>query len=312
MTPLLKPFAQGMLVLDHGHQMYWEQCGNPAGVPVVYLHGGPGEGSHPRLRSLLLPLPVNWILYDQRGAGRSIPRAAIHANTTRDLVNDLERLRRHLSVERMMLAASSWGSVVALSYALAYPDQVSGLVLRSPFLGSAEEIDWFMVGNRPAFPEAWHAFSAMAGQTASTALAAAYYRLLTSPDPRVHLAAAREWHRWETTMAQWPETTGHALPPDGFIALPLARLEAHYLSQQCFLPEPGLLERVKGHRVATLPCHIVHGSEDRLCLPGLAARLADCFSASQRTEIPGAGHSLQSANLQVAFRQAIAACAGLV
>ncbi len=311
MTPLIQPFAQGMLALDHGHQMYWEQCGDPDGAPVVYLHGGPGEGSHPRLRNLLAYLPVNWILYDQRGAGRSIPRAAIHANTTRDLVNDLERLRQHLSVERMVLAASSWGTVVALGYALRYPEQVSGLVLRSPFLGSTEEIDWFMAGNRHTFPAAWQQFSGMAGHPATAMLATAYYRLLTSPDPRIHLAAAREWHRWEATMAQWPENTRQP-PPDGFMALPLARLEAHYLSQQCFLPEPGLLELLKGHQASTLPCHIVHGSEDRLCLPGMAARLAERFSSGQRTEIPGAGHSLQSANLLAAFRQAIAACSGLV
>lgn len=311
MTPPVQPFAQGMLALDHGHQMYWEQCGAPDGVPVVYLHGGPGEGSHPRLRGLLAPLPVNWILYDQRGAGRSIPRAAIHANTTRDLVNDLDILRRHLSVERMVLAASSWGTVVALEYALRYPEQVSGLVLRSPFLGSAEEIAWFIAGNRHTFPAAWQQFSGMAGHPPTATLATAYCRLLTSPDPRVHLAAAREWHRWEATMAQWPDAPGQALRPDGFMALPLARLEAHYLSHQCFLPESGLLERLEGHRAATLPCHIVHGSEDRLCLPGMAARLAERFSGGQRTEVPGAGHALQSANLLAAFRQAIVAGIGL-
>ncbi|MBM3581670.1 MAG: alpha/beta fold hydrolase, partial [Alphaproteobacteria bacterium] len=190
--PRIEPYEQGQLDLDGPHRMYWEQSGNPNGVPVLLLHGGPGAGASPTHRRFFDPAFYRIVIFDQRGAGRSAPYAEIRANTTAHLIADIERLRQRLGVERWLVFGGSWGALLALAYGIAHPGRCSGFVLRGVFLGRRAEIDWFMGGMRAVFPEAWRAFAGHVlpiGELAPApeALLAAYRRRLDDPDPAVHL-----------------------------------------------------------------------------------------------------------------------------
>jgi len=195
--PECEPYASGQLGLSTRHSMHWEVCGNPDGVPLVFLHGGPGGGSLPHHRRFYDPSFWRIVLYDQRGAGRSRPVAELAENTTAHLVADLDRLRAHLNVDRWLLFGGSWGSTLALAYAETHPQRVMGLVLRGIFLASPNEIEWFLYGMRYLFPEPWRAFTEFLPEDERDDLLGAYYRRLTDPDPAVHLPAARAWDRYE-------------------------------------------------------------------------------------------------------------------
>src|SRR5258708_662891 len=189
--PPIEPYATGRLAVDGRHSLYWEESGNPQGLPVIFLHGGPGAGATPTHRRFFDPASYRIIIFDQRGAGRSTPLGEITDNTTRHLVADIERLRQHFGVERWVVFGGSWGSTLALSYAEAYPERCRALVLRGIFLCRRSEIDWFLNGVRAVFPEAWRAFAAAIPEGERGDLLTAYYRRLVDPDPAVHLAAAR-------------------------------------------------------------------------------------------------------------------------
>ncbi len=233
--PEIEPYASGRLPLDAVHTMHWEACGNATGVPLVFLHGGPGGGCLPHHRRYYDPSFWNIVLYDQRGAGRSTPVASLVDNTTQHLVADLERLREKLGIERWLLFGGSWGSTLALAYAQAHPDRVLGLVLRGIFLATQAEIDWFMHGFRTIFPEAWRAFAQFLPQDERVDLLANYHRRLTDPDPAVHLPAAHAWDRYEgacSTLLPQPDVAGKF---DGdAAALAIARIEAHYFVHKGF------------------------------------------------------------------------------
>src|SRR5215469_13630658 len=191
--PPVAPRRSGRLALDRRHTMYWEECGNARGVPVVFLHGGPGGGSAPDHRRHFDPAFYRIVLYDQRGAGQSTPLGELTDNTTQYLIADLERLRNHLAVERWLVFGGSWGSTLALAYAEAHPARVLGLVLRGIFLARAWEIHWFVHDMRFVFPEAWQAFAGFLPEAERGDILAAYYRRLTHADPAVHLPAAHAW-----------------------------------------------------------------------------------------------------------------------
>ena len=195
--PPLEPSDSGMLDLDGGHRMYYEVSGNPEGVPVVFLHGGPGAGTHAHHRRYFDPRHYRIVLFDQRGAGRSEPFGELAGNTTPDLIADMERLRRHLAVERWMLFGGSWGSTLALAYAEEHPDRCLGLVLRGIFLGRKLEVDWFLHGMRNFFPEAWDRFVGFLPPEERSHLLTNYYRRLTDPARDVHMPAARVWAAYE-------------------------------------------------------------------------------------------------------------------
>jgi len=236
--PPIEPFSQGMLPLDGLHQMYWEQCGVPDGQPVLYLHGGPGDGCAPASRQLFDPAHYRAVLFDQRGCGRSVPRGEWRNNTTAHLIADIERLREHLGIERWLLFGGSWGSTLALAYAQAHPQRVTGLVLRGIFLGRQSEIDWFMHGMGQFHPEAWQEFVAPIPSSERGQLLQAYYRGLCDPDPHVHLPLARSWSRYEAScVALRPHPDTMLRAGSEYLALPLARLEAHYFIHHIFLPE---------------------------------------------------------------------------
>jgi len=290
--PACDPVVTGMLALDRRHTMHWEVCGNAAGVPLVFVHGGPGGGSLPHHRRFYDPAFWRIVLYDQRGAGRSAPIAELTDNTTAHLVDDLERLRTHLAIERWVLFGGSWGSTLALAYAEAHPARVAGLVLRGVFLASRREIDWFMYGMRNVFPEAWRAFSAHLPPAERGDLLHNYYRRLTDPDPAVHFPAARAWDLYESACsALMPRPEGVARHEDDDAALAIARIEAHYFVNDGFLPEGQLLAELP--RIRHIPCTIVQGRYDVVCPPITADALAQAWPEAEYIVVPDAGHSVR-------------------
>jgi len=290
--PACQPADSGMLPLDRRHTMHWEACGNQAGVPLVFIHGGPGGGSLPHHRRFYDPAFWRIVLYDQRGAGRSTPIADVVDNTTPHLVADLERLREHLGITRWVLFGGSWGSTLALAYATAHPGRVLGLVLRGVFLASRAEIDWFMHGMRQVYPEAWRAFAEFLPPAERGDLLRHYHARLTSPDPTVHMPAARAWDRYESACsALIPRAEALARHDDDAAALAIARIEAHYFVHDGFLADGALLAGVA--RIRHLPCTIVQGRYDVICPPVTADALARAWPEAEYVVVPDAGHSVR-------------------
>ena len=289
--PEVDPYATGRLAVDARHTLYWETCGNHDGVPLVFLHGGPGGGCQPHHRRYFDPQFWRTVLFDQRGAGRSAPSADLVDNTTPHLVADLERLRRHLAVERWLLFGGSWGSTLALAYAEAYPERCLGLVLRGIFLARPSELDWFMHGMRYVFPEAWRAFAEFLPPAERGDLLGNYYRRLANPDPTVHLPAAQAWDRYEGACSKLLPSD---LPPRfecDDSALAIARIEAHYFVNRGFLAPDELVANVG--RIRHLPCTIVQGRYDIICPPVTADALARAWPEAEYIVVPDAGHSVR-------------------
>ncbi len=289
--PECVPYASGMLALDSRHTMYWEECGNPDGVPLLFIHGGPGGGSLPHHRRFYDPALWRVVLYDQRGAGRSTPVANIVDNTTAHLIDDIERLRNHLRVERWVLFGGSWGSTLALLYAQAHPDRVLGLVLRGVFLATKAELHWFLDGMQRIFPEAWREFTHFLPPEERGDVLGSYYSRLTNADPHVHAPAAHAWDRYEgacSTLLPKPSSGGRA---DGDSALALARIEAHYFAHDAFLRPNQILDGVQ--RIRHLPCTIVQGRYDIICPPSTADALSRAWSEAELIVVPDAGHSVR-------------------
>jgi proline iminopeptidase len=288
--PPLVPNRTGRLALDRLHTMYWEECGNPRGVPVVFLHGGPGGGIAPDHRRYFDPSFYRIILYDQRGSGQSTPLGELTDNTTDHLVADLERLRVHLGSEKWLVFGGSWGSTLALAYAEAHRDRVLGLVLRGVFLARSWEIRWFLVDMRNFFPEAWNAFAGFLPEAERGDLLARYYRRLIYPDPSVHMPAAHAWSRYESscsTLLPDPDLVAHF--DEDAAALAIARIEAHYFVHGLFLSGDALLEGVA--RLRDIPCSIIQGRYDVVCPIRSADDLHRAWPEAEYVVVPDAGHS---------------------
>jgi proline iminopeptidase len=288
--PEIGPFETGYLPLSGGHVMYWEQAGNPRGQPVLFLHGGPGAGAGAGHRRFFDPGFWRIILFDQRGAGRSRPLGSLVQNTTADLVEDIEILRRHLGLNRWLLFGGSWGSTLALAYAQACPERVTGCVLRGVFLGREQEVDWFLHGLAAVFPDAHAAFAGFLPASERHDLVGGYLKRLNDPDPAVHMAAARAWSVYEgscSTLLPSPDTVASFAQDRS--ALGLARIEAHYFAHRLFLPPEGLLGRMD--RISHIPAEIVQGRYDMICPARTAFELAEAWRAARLTVIPDAGHS---------------------
>jgi proline iminopeptidase len=288
--PEIGPFETGYMPVSAGHVMYWEQVGHPRGQPVLFLHGGPGAGAGAVHRRFFDPSFWRVIIFDQRGAGRSRPLGSLVANTTQDLVDDIEQLRRHLRLDRWLLFGGSWGSTLALAYAQAHPDRVAGLVLRGVFLGRQIEVDWFLHGLQAIFPDAHAQFVQFLPEAERGDILGAYLRRLTDPDPAVHMSAARAWSVYEgscSTLLPSPDTV--ASFAQDRTALGLARIEAHYFAHNLFLLPEGLLGRMD--RIGHLPAEIVQGRYDMVCPMRTAFELAAAWPSARLTIIPDAGHS---------------------
>ncbi len=279
-----------MLPVGGGHVIYWEQVGNPAGQPVLFLHGGPGAGAGSVHRRFFDPNQWRVIIFDQRGAGRSRPLGGLVQNTTPHLVADIEMLRDHLGIQRWLLFGGSWGSTLALAYAQAHPLHVVGLVLRGVFLGRDEEVYWFLHGMSRVFPEAHRAFAGFLPEEERGDLLGAYYQRLVDPDPRVHRPAAEAWSIYEgscSSLLPSPElVTAFAQDQS---ALGLARIEAHYFMNGLFLPEGGLLGQMDA--VQEIDAEIIQGRYDMVCPPVTAHDLAEAWPRARLSMIQDAGHS---------------------
>ena len=298
--PPIEPYDSGMLKLDLTHDMYWEQSGYPKGLPVLFLHGGPGAGATSIHRRFFDPSTFRIVIFDQRGAGRSTPRGELADNTTGHLIDDIESLREHLEIEQFLLFGGSWGSTLALAYAEAYPDRCLGLVLRGVFLGRPSEIDWFLYGIRTVFPEAWRDFVAPLAAEECGDLLANYYRRLTSDDAEIYLPAARAWSRYEgacSTLMPSPETV--AAFGEDEMAYALARIETHYFINGNFMAENALLDRLG--RVKHLPCTIIQGRYDMICPISTAEELHLAWPQSEFVVVPDAGHSAMDPGIRSAL-----------
>ena len=287
--PPIEPFDSGMLPLDDVHTMYWETSGRADGIPVLFLHGGPGGGSSPEHRRFFDPMFFRAVLFDQRGAGASTPVGETSANTTQQLIDDIERLREYLGIERWLVFGGSWGSTLGLAYGQAHPLRCLGFLLRGIFLGRPSEIDWFLHGLKNVFPEAWHKFAGMLPQDERRDLLRGYLKRLFDPDPRVHLPYARAWSEYEgtcSTLLPNPDLVRHFTDE----ALGLARLEAHYFAHRCFLEPNELLSRID--RIRHLPASIVQARYDMVCPIVNADELARAWPSARYVIVPDAGHSV--------------------
>ena len=290
--PEINPYESGMLDVGDGHSLYWELSGNPKGKPVVFLHGGPGGGSSADHRRQFDPDKYKILVFDQRGCGKSKPYASLDANTTWDLVDDIERLRtRVANVEQWQVFGGSWGSTLALAYAETYPERVAELVLRGIFLFDQYEIDWMYKegGASQVYPDKFEEFIAAIPEGERGDLVEAYRKRLTSDDAETRLAAAKAWSKWEgdiVTLLPSPETIEHFTSPQ--VAVAVARIENHYMARHGWLEEGQLLRNAT--RLHGIPGIIVQGRHDS-CTPPIAAwRLKQAWPEVELNIIPDAGH----------------------
>jgi proline iminopeptidase len=293
--PPAAPLAHGMLAVGDGHHVYFERCGNPGGLPVLFLHGGPGSGCSPRQRQLFDPARFHVVLFDQRGCGRSTPRGGCHANTTRELVEDIERLRLHLGIERWLVFGGSWGAALAVAWCSAHPQACLGAILRGSFLTGQGDLDWFFgpEGAGAICADAWSALCAALPEAAEgRALAALSARLGDPHDAGAAPVAAQAWAAWEEALIA-PDRTPPAPPTrsatEQAALIDKYRVQAHYLAHRCFLGEEAVLEAAG--RMAGIPTAIVHGRLDLVCRTRNALRLHAALPGSRLLLVDGAGHS---------------------
>ncbi len=291
--PPIDPFDQRVLDVGDGHRVYVEQAGNPDGIPVVVLHGGPGGGCSPAMRRYFDPNVFRVVLFDQRGCGRSRPHASVEANTTWHLVADIEQIRVTLGIDRWIVFGGSWGATLALIYAQAHPARVAALTLRGVFLMTQPELDWFYGGGAGKFwPDLWQRFADLIPEDEQGDFIAAYHRRLFSGDLPLETRFARAWAAWENALASM-ESDGITGESPADYARAFARLENHYFVNGGFLSEDQqILHPVQMAKIAKIPGVIVQGRYDMICPPVSAYRLAQMWPKSKLTLVGRAGHAL--------------------
>jgi proline iminopeptidase len=289
--PPIEPFDQRVLDVGQGHRVYVEQCGKPDGVPVLVLHGGPGGGCSPAMRRYFDPAIYRTVLFDQRGCGRSRPHAGVEANTTWDLIVDVEMIRMVLGIDRFILFGGSWGATLALVYAITHPERVRHLVLRGVFLMTRAELDWFYGGGAGAFfPDLWARFIAPIPLAERGDLIGAYHRRLFSGNLMEETRVGRVWSAWENALASVEGDGGGGESPADY-ARAFARLENHYFQAGGFLPEDGWILKNR-KKIEHLPVSIVQGRFDMICPPAAAWTLAEGWPGAELRLVPLAGHAL--------------------
>jgi len=290
--PEIEPFDSGMLKVSDLHTLYYEQSGNPNGKPVVFLHGGPGGGTNPKCRRFFDPAVYRIVLFDQRGCGKSTPHAELHENTTWNLVNDIERIRTHLGIDRWQVFGGSWGSTLALAYAQTHPERVTELVLRGIFMLRRWDLEWFyQKGCDALYPDAWETYLKAIPAVEHGDLMSAYYRRLTSSDPIERVEAARAWSVWEGATSYLWQDEGHiqSSGEDEF-ALAFARIECHYFVHGGFFEhDDQLLRNVE--RIRKIPAVIVQGRYDVVCPMRSAWDLHRAWPEADLRIVQDAGHS---------------------
>ncbi|MCW9032898.1 MAG: prolyl aminopeptidase [Alphaproteobacteria bacterium] len=308
--PPIEPYDCGRLDVDDVHSLYWETSGNPKGVPVVFLHGGPGAGCQPIHRRFFDPKHYRIILFDQRGCGRSQPLGDLHNNTTPHLVSDMELIREHLGVERWINFGGSWGSTLALAYGISHPERCLGFVLRGIFLCRDPEIEWFIDGVKRVFPEAWRRFAHYLPENERGDLLKSYYHRLTHPDPLVHGPAARIWCQFESSCSTLQSNQNYGDNQDNFMnfgidrdLVALARLESHYLINKAFMGENHILASIE--KLSDHPAEIVQGRYDMVCPIATADDLSQAWPKAKYTIISNCGHSALESGIRLTLVSAM-------
>ncbi|MDY7005826.1 MAG: prolyl aminopeptidase [Cyanobacteriota bacterium] len=303
--PPIQPYKVDNLKVSDIHTIYYEECGNPQGKPVVFLHGGPGGGIMPLYRQYFDPKKWRIILFDQRGCGRSTPHAELSQNTTWDLVSDIEKLRLHLSLEKWVLFGGSWGSTLALAYSQTHPENCLCLILRGIFMVRPKEISWFyQEGASNIFPDAWEEYLKPIPIEERGDLVKAYYQRLTSDDEKVRLEAARAWSIWEGSTSKLIPTSNVSQKfGDSYFALAFARIECHYFINKCFFEyEEQLLKNI--YKIRHIPGVIVQGRYDVVCPMVSAWELHKAWPEAEFIVVPDAGHSVSEPGIKDALIKA--------
>ena len=300
--PAIEPFDSGMLKVSDIHEIYYERVGNPDGIPVVFLHGGPGGGLIPMYRQFFDPKAFHIILFDQRGSGKSTPHAELTENTTWTLIEDIETLRVKFGIEKWYVFGGSWGSTLSLAYAETHPDRASGLILRGIFLTRRKELEWFyQYGASEIFPDFWERYRDEIPEDERGDMMSAYYKRLTSDDAATRVSAARAWSVWEgSTSKLYPDKDlmDHWEGEDE--ALALARIECHYFMNNSFFPaEDYLIENVG--KIRHIPTVIVQGRYDVVCPAVSAWELHRAFPEADLQIIADAGHSISEKGITSAL-----------
>ena len=287
--PAIEPYRKDWLDVGGGHRVYFEESGNPAGFPVLFVHGGPGSRSRPAHRRFFDPAFYRIVLFDQRGCGQSTPSGSTVENTISHLVADIEQLRHYLGVDRWLLFGGSWGSTLGLAYAIAHADRVAGMVLRGVFLGSAAEVEWYVSGIRRFAPEAWTEFARDAGES----IIEHYRQLIDHSDVSIALAAARRWCDYEARIMAIGEMSNgsdggrNATTTEELLAG--ARIQLHFLAHQCFLRPNQLLDDL--WRIGDKPITLVQGRMDMVCPPISAFEVSRRLVGANLRLVPSGGHS---------------------
>jgi proline iminopeptidase len=300
--PAIEPFETGMLKVSEIHTIYYERCGNPAGIPVVFLHGGPGGGLIPLYRQYFDPQFYHIILFDQRGSGQSTPHADLRENTTWDLIADMETLREKFDVEKWFVFGGSWGSTLALAYAETHPNRCRGLALRGIFLTRPQELKWFyQSGASEIFPDFWERYRDEIPVEERGDFMTAYHKRLTSDDEKTRLSAAKAWSVWEgSTSKLFPDNDLMNHWEGEHEALSLARIESHYFMNNSFFDsENYLLENVD--KIRHIPTVIVQGRYDVVCPMTSAWDLHKAFPEAELIIVADAGHSVSEKGISAAL-----------
>ena len=293
--PPIEPYSTGFLEVDDIHTLYWEQCGNPDGVPILFLHGGPGSGSSPFHRRFYDPEHYRIIIFDQRGAGRSSPHASIENNTRDNLVNDIEMLRKHLNIDKWHVCGGSWGSTLALSYAIKHTDRVKSLVLRGIFLLEQHEVDWWLYGIKTVFPDIWEKFSEHVNDAPD--LLEAYYELLTSNDDTVAIQAGSSWSGYEGACATLLPSTAKDNHEDlDKTSLAISRIEAHYFKNEVIPTERSILKQID--KIRHIPATIIQGRYDMICPIITANNLHKAWPEADYVIVSDGGHTADELPIQ--------------
>lgn len=290
--PELDALTCHSIQVDSLHTVFYEICGNPEGVPVVFLHGGPGSGCNPSQRRFFDPAYYRIILIDQRGCGRSLPLGETRNNTTQDLINDIDLIRTQLNIDKWLVFGGSWGSTLALAYAVQYPAHVHGLILRGIFLSRPQELKWFLGEVKTFFPEAWQALCHPLSPEEQRDPLAAYRARIFSDDKTISIPAAIRWNTFEASiMTLIPRAvSNNPAEPDGQIELARARVQIHYIEHECFVGDMDFFALVR-KQLSHIPTVIVQGRYDMVCPPITAWELSCAMPHAEFHMIADAGHS---------------------
>ena len=306
--PEIEPFNKNHLKVSDLHQIYYEECGSPDGISVVFLHGGPGSGCNPTQRRFFDPKHYRIILLDQRGCGRSTPQGEVRENTTDDLVNDIEALRKHLNIAIWHVFGGSWGSSLALAYAIKHANHIISLVLRGIFLSRASELAWFLGGVQHFQPEGWHRLISYLPEHERGDVLSAFSTRIFSDDAIINIPAAIHWNAYESGMmrllpdeasaptpAKTPEKSINEQEKENSIELARARVQIHYVQNQCFMDGDAILKTTA--ILNTIPTVIVQGRYDMVCPPKTAWELAQAMPHAKFVMVADAGHSAMESGI---------------